>query len=42
MPKMLKNCRIFLEAHPAVATVYYPGLASHPGHEIAQKTDVGI
>ena len=27
----------FLEAHPAVATVYYPGLASHPGHEIAQN-----
>ena len=36
MPKMLKNRRI-LEAHPAVATVYYPGLASHPGHEIAQN-----
>ncbi len=25
----------FLESHPAVETVYYPGLASHPGHEIA-------
>ncbi|GBG97298.1 cystathionine gamma-synthase [Lactococcus termiticola] len=27
----------FLEGHPAVAKVYYPGLASHPGHEIAKK-----
>lgn len=27
----------FLEAHPAVATVHYPGLMSHPGHEIAGK-----
>ena len=32
----------FLEAHPAVATVYYPGLASHPGHEIAQKQMSGF
>ncbi|MGE5206987.1 MAG: cystathionine gamma-synthase family protein [Chlamydiota bacterium] len=27
----------FLEAHPAVARVHYPGLASHPQHEIARK-----
>ncbi len=27
----------FLEAHMAVARVYYPGLPSHPGHEIAKK-----
>lgn len=27
----------FLEAHPAVKQVYYPGLASHSGHLIAQK-----
>jgi cystathionine gamma-synthase len=27
----------FLEAHPAVGRVFYPGLASHPGHRIAQK-----
>ncbi|WP_371379575.1 PLP-dependent aspartate aminotransferase family protein [Sporomusa aerivorans] len=27
----------FLEAQPAVAFVAYPGLASHPQHEIAQK-----
>ena len=25
----------FLEAHPRVEKVYYPGLASHPSHEIA-------
>jgi cystathionine gamma-synthase len=27
----------FLEAHPAVVQVFYPGLASHPQHEIARK-----
>jgi cystathionine gamma-synthase len=26
-----------LAAHPAVLAVHYPGLASHPGHEIARK-----
>ena len=26
-----------LEAHPAVARVYYPGLASHPQHALAQR-----
>jgi cystathionine gamma-synthase len=26
-----------LRAHPAVGTVYYPGLAEHPGHEVAAK-----
>jgi cystathionine gamma-synthase len=26
-----------LVSHPAVAQVYYPGLSSHPGHEIAAK-----
>jgi cystathionine gamma-synthase len=26
-----------LAQHPAVAAVYYPGLASHPGHELAVK-----
>jgi cystathionine gamma-synthase len=26
-----------LVAHPAVAEVFYPGLASHPGHEVAAK-----
>ena len=27
----------FLAGHPAVEQVFYPGLASHPGHEIAVK-----
>lgn len=33
----------FLEGHPAVARVYYPGLASHPGHDVAtrQMSDFG-
>lgn len=26
-----------LDAHPAVARVYWPGLASHPGHEVAAR-----
>jgi cystathionine gamma-synthase len=26
-----------LAAHPAVSEVFYPGLASHPGHEVAAK-----
>ena len=32
----------FLSGHPAVATVYYPGLASHPGHELAAKQMSGF
>ncbi|MCC6792764.1 MAG: cystathionine gamma-synthase [Thermomicrobiales bacterium] len=27
----------YLQSQDAVATVYYPGLASHPGHEIAKR-----
>ena len=27
----------FLEGHPAVRRVYYPGLESHPGHETARR-----
>jgi cystathionine gamma-synthase len=27
----------YLEAHPAVARVHYPGLASHPHHVLAQR-----
>ncbi|MEM9835489.1 MAG: cystathionine gamma-synthase [Bacteroidota bacterium] len=27
----------FLVAHPAVSKVYYPGLASHPSHEVAAR-----
>ncbi len=32
----------FLEGHPAVARVFYPGLASHPGHEIARRQMKGF
>jgi cystathionine gamma-synthase len=31
-----------LAAHPAVARVYYPGLATHPGHEIARRQQDGF
>ncbi|HRO28389.1 MAG TPA: O-succinylhomoserine (thiol)-lyase, partial [Luteimonas sp.] len=31
-----------LEAHPAVATVHYPGLASHPGHALAARQQKGF
>ncbi|MBW2594110.1 MAG: cystathionine gamma-synthase family protein, partial [Deltaproteobacteria bacterium] len=27
----------YLEAHPAIERVYYPGLSSHDGHEIARR-----
>ena len=27
----------FLESHPAVARVYYPGLEDHPGHAVAAR-----
>lgn len=27
----------FLESHPAVSRVFYPGLASHPQHELARR-----
>jgi cystathionine gamma-synthase len=27
----------FLEGHPAVSRVFYPGLASHPQHEVASR-----
>ena len=32
----------FLEAHPKVKRVFYPGLASHEGHEIAKKQMSGF
>ena len=32
----------WLEQHPAVARVYYPGLASHPQHELAMRQMNGI
>jgi cystathionine gamma-synthase len=41
--RMDRHCRNalrvadMLAAHPLVAEVFYPGLASHPGHEVAAK-----
>ncbi|MDN3494957.1 cystathionine gamma-synthase, partial [Planococcus sp. APC 4015] len=32
----------FLDTHPKVAHVYYPGLASHPGHELAARQMSGF
>ncbi|HBE66826.1 MAG TPA: cystathionine gamma-synthase, partial [Planctomycetaceae bacterium] len=32
----------FLEEHPRVERVYYPGLVSHPSHEIAKRTMKGF
>ncbi len=32
----------FLEKHPAVDKVYYPGLKTHPNHEIAKKASQGF
>ncbi|MFZ2295768.1 MAG: PLP-dependent transferase, partial [Polaromonas sp.] len=32
----------WLEAHPAVSRVYYPGLASHPQHELAMRQQSGL
>jgi cystathionine gamma-synthase/cystathionine gamma-lyase len=32
----------FLESHPEVGRVYYPGLASHPQHELAKRQMSGF
>ena len=32
----------FLDAHPLVETVYYPGLESHPQHELAKTQQKGF
>lgn len=32
----------WLEAHPKIDKVYYPGLASHPQHQIAKKQMLGF
>ncbi len=40
MERHIRNAQAvaeFLEAHPAVGWVKYPGLASHPGHEAAKR-----
>ena len=31
-----------LTRHPAVARVYYPGLAGHPGHDVARRQQQGF
>ena len=31
----------FLDGHPDVTTVYYPGLESHPGHEVVKRLTGG-
>ena len=46
--RMKQHCRSalriaeFLADHPAVDQVFYPGLESHPGHEIAKKQSSGF
>lgn len=40
-----KNGRVvanFLAEHPSVQKVYYPGLTSHPQHELAKKQQTGF
>jgi cystathionine gamma-synthase len=40
MERHCENARViaaFLDEHPAVERVLYPGLASHPGHEVASR-----
>jgi cystathionine gamma-synthase len=32
----------FLTRHPCVSRVYYPGLADHPGHDIARRQQSGF
>ncbi|WP_391707629.1 PLP-dependent transferase, partial [Streptomyces sp. NPDC014802] len=40
--KSAKEIVAFLEKHPAVSKVYYPGLESHPNHEISKKQALGF
>lgn len=45
MEQIEKNARRiadFLSNHPNVDTVYYPGLSSHPGHELAKRQTEGF
>lgn len=32
----------FLQQHPAISAVYYPGLSTHPGHELAKAQQSGF
>lgn len=40
--KTAKKLAKFLEKHPDVANVYYPGLKSHPDHELAKSQMKGF
>lgn len=45
MREHAKNAQViaqFLESHPEIEHVYYPGLASHPQHELALKQMSGF
>lgn len=37
-----KQIVAFLEEHPAISKVYYPGLSTHPNHEISKKQALGF
>lgn len=32
----------FLQSHPAISTIHYPGLVDHPGHDIAKAQQKGF
>jgi cystathionine beta-lyase/cystathionine gamma-synthase len=45
MPLLVRNAyaiALFLEGHKAVSKVLYPGLPSHPQHEIAKRQQHGF
>ena len=48
VPRFEAQCRnalaaaTFLEGHPSVTTVHYPGLSSHPAHHLAMRQMKGI
>jgi cystathionine gamma-synthase len=45
MERQQRNAMViaeFLERHPSVAKVHYPGLISHPGHAIASRQQSGF
>jgi len=45
MREHAKNAQViaqFLESHPEIDRVYYPGLASHPQHELARRQMTGF
>ncbi|SDG74530.1 Cys/Met metabolism PLP-dependent enzyme [Aneurinibacillus thermoaerophilus] len=40
--KSAHKIAVWLQNHPAVKRVYYPGLPEHPGHELAAKQAAGF